>query len=64
MNKNLIFGLVLLAFGINSNGQIKLPALISDSMILQRNQRVNIWGWSLKGEPVNIYFNQKNFSNF
>ena len=62
MNKNLILGLLLVAFGINSNGQIKLPALISDSMILQRNQRVNIWGWSLKGEPVNIYFNQMKYS--
>ena len=62
MKKNLVFGLVLVAIGISSNGQIKLPALISDSMILQRNQRVNIWGWSLKGEPVNICFNQKKYS--
>lgn len=46
---------------VKTNSQIKLPALIGDSMILQRNQGVNIWGWSLKGEPVNVYFNQKKY---
>jgi len=61
MKKCFVVGLVLMVFYLSAKAQIKLPALISDSMILQRNQKVNIWGWSLKGEPVNIFFNQKTY---
>ena len=42
-------------------GQIKLPRLVRDSMILQRDARINIWGWASKGEKVNIKFNNKNY---
>lgn len=29
---------------------IKLPGLISDGMVLQRNSQVEIWGWAPAGE--------------
>ncbi len=35
-----------------AQAQIKLPAVIRDSMILQRNEKINIWGWASKGEKV------------
>ena len=41
--------------------QVKLPALIRDSMILQRDSKINIWGWASKSEKVNIKFNGKNY---
>ena len=42
-------------------GQIKLPRLVRDSMILQRDTKINIWGWASKGEKVSIKFNNKNY---
>jgi len=42
-------------------GQIKLPALVSDSMVLQRDKPVTIWGWSLGGDEVTVTFNGKKF---
>lgn len=37
-------------------GQVKLPKLISDGMVLQRNSEVKIWGWASKEEPISISF--------
>ena len=42
-------------------GQIKLPRLVRDSMVLQRDIKINIWGWASKSEKVNIKFNNKNY---
>lgn len=39
--------------------QIKLPAIIRDSMVLQRDAKVNIWGWASAGEKISISFNKK-----
>jgi len=57
------FNFLLLMVGISSaiNAQLKLPALVSDSMILQRDQPVKVWGWSLNGEDVNVQFNKKTY---
>src|SRR5690348_14835036 len=36
---------------------IKLPAVISDHMMLQRDQPVPIWGWAAPGETVTVSIN-------
>src|SRR5258708_6482975 len=41
--------------------QVRLPRLIRDSMILQRDSKINIWGWASKNEKIRIKFNGKNF---
>src|SRR5574339_663608 len=41
--------------------QLKLPRVVRDSMVLQRDTKINIWGWASKGEKVNIKFNNKNY---
>ncbi len=38
-------------------GQIRLPRLVSDGMVLQRETPVNIWGWAKSGEKVRLTFN-------
>jgi sialate O-acetylesterase len=38
---------------------IKLPSLVSDGMVLQRDIPVHIWGWANPGEKVNILFKGK-----
>jgi len=44
-----------------SFAQVKLPRLVRDSMILQRDSKINIWGWAAPAEKVNIKFNGKNY---
>jgi sialate O-acetylesterase len=41
--------------------QVKLPQLIRDSMILQRDAKIKIWGWSAPNEKIKISFNKKDF---
>jgi sialate O-acetylesterase len=36
------------------SAQVKLPAIISDNMILQQNAQVALWGWAAPGEKVTI----------
>lgn len=42
----------------NIKAQLRLPALISDSMVLQRDQPLRIWGWAKPGEKVTVSFNR------
>ena len=51
----------LLFFGQQVFSQVKLPRLVRDSMILQRDTKINIWGWATGGEKVNIKFNGKSY---
>jgi hypothetical protein len=37
--------------------EIKLPAVFSDNMVLQRDQEINIWGWGDKNEKIKVAFN-------
>jgi len=43
-------------------GNVRLPVLISDGMVLQRDMKLNIWGWASPGEKVRVSFNRKSFS--
>ncbi len=43
------------------HAQIKLPQIIRDSMILQRDIKINMWGWASKGEKVSVQFNNKTY---
>lgn len=43
-------------FSLRAYSQIRLPQLISDGMVLQRNARVNVWGWASPGEKVTVAF--------
>ena len=43
------------------NSQVKLPRLVRDSMILQRDTKIKIWGWAAKKEKVSIKFNGKSY---
>ena len=48
--------ILLFLIALPSFSQVKLPRLISDGMILQRNARVKIWGWAANHEQVSIAF--------
>ena len=46
---SLVFGC-----GVVGLGDVKLPALISDNMVLQQKTKVGIWGWGQPGEKVTV----------
>ncbi len=39
-----------------AGGQVRLPRLISDGMVLQRDSQTRIWGWAAGGENVTVRF--------
>ncbi len=45
MKKNIVLFLALLCGAIQMEGKIKLPAIISDNMVLQQKENVKFWGW-------------------
>lgn len=51
---------ILLDF-LPAKADITLPRLVRDSMILQRDATVNIWGWSAAQEKITVKFNGKNY---
>jgi sialate O-acetylesterase len=57
LSKYKVVWLIIAVFSISlTEAKIKLPALVSDGMILQRNQKLKIWGYADAGEKVNIKF--------
>jgi sialate O-acetylesterase len=44
-----------------SFAQVKLPRIIRDSMILQREAKVKLWGSASPGEKIKIKFNKKDY---
>jgi len=52
---------VVLTFSLTADGQVRLPKLVSDGMVLQRDAKVNIWGWASPGEKVTVKFKGKNY---
>ncbi|WP_421941282.1 sialate O-acetylesterase [Pedobacter sp.] len=55
----ILFALWLSAQG--ANAQIKFPRLISDGMVLQRNDTTNLWGWASPKEKIKLRFNNKEY---
>ncbi len=45
---------VLFALTFAARAEVKLPALFSDNMVLQRDKPVAVWGWASDGEKVTV----------
>lgn len=58
---NLLFAAaVFFSSTILSFADVRLPALFSDNMVLQRDKTIPVWGWADDGETVTVTFqNQK-----
>jgi sialate O-acetylesterase len=56
----MIFALAFLNMQ-NANAQIRLPRLVRDSMVLQRDAKINIWGWAMPKEKVTVKFSSKTY---
>lgn len=47
---------------LSVRAELKLPKLISDGMVLQRNINLNIWGWGKENQKVVVTFNNKQYT--
>lgn len=53
----------LVSFSVSkSDAKVKLPTLVSDGMVLQRDQTVKIWGWADVGENITVAFLKNKYS--
>ncbi|MFD2967226.1 sialate O-acetylesterase [Sphingobacterium bambusae] len=53
MKRNLVI-LLLLFSAVAVQAQLRLPHVLSDNMVLQRNATVYIWGWGRAGSTVSL----------
>ncbi len=44
-----------------SISQVRLPQIIKDNMVLQRDAALSIWGWASPGEKVTVEWNGKRY---
>lgn len=42
--------------------QVRLPRLVSDHMVLQRDVQLKIWGWASPAEKISVKFQNKTYS--
>ena len=57
----LLFFLAL-AFSVAGRADVKLHALFTDNMVLQRDAAVPIWGWADDGEKITVEFRDQKVS--
>jgi len=53
--------LLLFMHPLSLQAKVRLPRLVSDGMVLQRDIKLNIWGWASPYEKVKVEFNGKSF---
>lgn len=53
--------IIYMLYTATSQAEIKLPKLISDGMVLQRDHDIKIWGWGNPAELITVGFNAKKY---
>lgn len=56
------FSLLVIAASLaagGANAQLQLPRIFSDSMVLQRNQPIKVWGWAKQGDRITVKFHNQ-----
>ena len=59
--KRILSSIILILTVIQASGAVRLPSVLSDGMILQRNEPIKIWGWADEGENIEIIWNGKSY---
>ena len=58
----LLTSLLLAILPLLLQAEVRLPTLVSDGMVLQRDTKLIIWGWASPGEKVQVKFKNKTVS--
>ena len=59
--KRILSSIILILTAIQASGAVRLPSVLSDGMILQRNEPIKIWGWADEDENIEIIWNGKSY---
>jgi len=59
--KRAFIALICFLFTLSGSAEVKLPQLISNSMVLQRDTKLKIWGWASPGEKITIRFARRTY---
>lgn len=54
--------LVLCGIAATASAEIRLPGMLSDHAVLQRNAPIHIWGWADPGEKLTVNFHDQTIS--
>jgi sialate O-acetylesterase len=54
--KMTLFAFLLFLVPPLCSGHVRLPKLVSDGMVLQRDDNIKIWGWASAGEKISVSF--------
>ncbi|MGV3757308.1 MAG: sialate O-acetylesterase [Verrucomicrobiota bacterium] len=49
-----LFSLALLAASLSAHADARLASIFGDNMVLQRDQKLPVWGWASPGEAVSV----------
>lgn len=52
---------LLFVLTLAAQAQLRLPKLISDGMVLQRDTKLKLWGWDKPGQKITVAFNRKTY---
>jgi len=55
-SSKIFFFFFLLLTDLQVSAQVRLPALIANKMVLQRDMPVTLWGWAAPGERIELQF--------
>ena len=56
VNKKIILLSIFISLSISIFPQLRLANIFGDGMVLQRNDSINIWGWSKSRSKVSVFF--------
>ena len=63
MNLRISFLLVILSIhSLMGFCEIRLPRLISDGAVMQRDTELKLWGWAAPDEVIALHFNEQTYS--
>lgn len=61
MKRLTLLCLLLLTVNLLTHAQLRLPKLISNGMVLQRDATIKVWGWASPGERITVQFQKKTY---
>ena len=56
VNKKIVLLSIFISLSISIFSQLRLANIFGDGMVLQRNDSINIWGWSKPEDEVSVFF--------
>lgn len=56
---HLLFQAAAILLANNADGAVRLPSVLSEHMVLQRDQPLPVWGWAEAGEEVRVQFDSQ-----